>query len=62
MKRKHKKRTKTKTKTKKTQGKQYLIKLVTFTEHNRVGCLLSSHTITCGLFVIMLLQTLVPLR
>ena len=39
---------KTKTKTK-TQGKQYLIKQVTFTERNCVGCLLFSPTFTCGL-------------
>ena len=41
----------------KKKGKQYLIKQVAFTERGHVGCLLFSPMFTCGLFIIMLLQT-----
>ena len=38
-------------KIKKTQGKQYLIKQVAFTERNRAVCLLFSPTFTSGLLL-----------
>ena len=48
---------------KKRQGKQYLTKRVTFTELIRVGCLLFSPAlIIFSLFIVMLLQTHVPLK
>ena len=40
-----------KKKFKKTQGKQYLIKQVAFTERNRAVCLLFSPTFTSGLLL-----------
>ena len=39
-------------KIKKTQGKQYLIKQVAFTERNRAVCLLFSPTFTSGLLLV----------
>ena len=58
MKREHEKNEKEK----KKKAKQYLIKHVAFTECSRIDFPLFSPMFTCGLFIIMLLQTWEPLK
>ena len=51
-----------KMKKEKKKGKQYLVEYLAFTECSRVGCLLFSPMLARGLFIIMLLQTQVPVK